>query len=155
MPAATHQDYYATLGVSRDAPAEDVRKAYLKLAHKYHPDKTGGDKAAEDKLKRVNEAYDVLKNPDKRKEYDQTLNGGFAGFDAGPRTQAEPDFEAGTGAFEDFFSSFFGTRSSARSGPRRPERVRRPARRGEDLEAELVISLREAATGVRKTVRFS
>ncbi|MCC6156325.1 MAG: DnaJ domain-containing protein, partial [Candidatus Hydrogenedentes bacterium] len=59
---AKQRDYYEVLGVARDTNAEDIRKAYLKLAHKYHPDKTGGDKAAEDKLKEINEAYDVLKN---------------------------------------------------------------------------------------------
>ena len=69
MPA--QKDYYDILGVARDATADQVRKAYLKLAHKYHPDKTGGDKAAEEKLKEINQAYDILKNPEKRRKYDQ------------------------------------------------------------------------------------
>ena len=82
------KDYYELLGVPRDAPADQIRKAYLKLAHKYHPDKTGGDKAAEDKLKEINEAYDVLKNPEKRARYDQfgtadAFSGGGPGFGGG------------------------------------------------------------------------
>ncbi len=146
MPAATGQDYYQVLGVARDAPAEEIRRAYLKLAHKYHPDKTGGDKAAEDKLKRVNEAYDVLKNADKRKEYDQSLNAGFERFQRESYQAQEPTYESGSAPFEDFFSSIFG---------RRQERARRSAIPGEDLVSEVVISLREAATGVRKTARVS
>ena len=80
------RDLYEILGVPRGASQEEVRKAYLKLAHKYHPDKTGGDKAAEEKLKEVNAAYDVLKNPEKRAQYDRfgstDARGGVAVFDA-------------------------------------------------------------------------
>ena len=68
---AKTRDLYEILGVARGASQDEIRKAYLKLAHKYHPDKTGGDKAAEDKLKEINGAYDVLKNPEKRAQYDQ------------------------------------------------------------------------------------
>ena len=71
MGMAKQRDYYEILGVPRNASQEEVRKAYLKLAHKYHPDKTGGDKEAEEKLKEVNAAYDTLKNPEKRTQYDR------------------------------------------------------------------------------------
>src|SRR5512141_2964657 len=104
------RDLYEMLGVSRTATDEEIRRAYLKLAHKYHPDKTGGDKAAEAKLKEINSAYDILKNPDKRSQYDrfgamngQGPGGGFSGF--GPDSFGGTGFEA---PFEDFFDMLFG-----------------------------------------------
>ena len=93
-------DLYELLGVSRESNQDEIRKAYLKLAHKYHPDKTGGDKAAEEKLKEVNAAYHVLKSPEKRSQYDQFgtadgsnpfTGGGFSGGGPG-------GFEVGHGA---------------------------------------------------------
>ncbi len=81
MPPST--DLYELLGVDRSASQEQIRKAYLKLAHKYHPDKTGGDKEAEEKLKQINGAYEILKSPDKRAQYDRfgsTDGQGFGGF---------------------------------------------------------------------------
>src|SRR5580704_14071264 len=78
------QDYYQTLGVARDASADDIRKAYRKLARKHHPDLNPGDKAAEDRFKKVQEAYDILSDPKKKQMYDQ---GGFYsenGMPAGP-----------------------------------------------------------------------
>ena len=91
MPAATKKDYYETLGVARGADADEVRKAYRKLARKYHPDLNPGDKAAEDRFKSVQEAYDVLSDDEKRKTYDQfgfyspniPPNGGAPGGSAG------------------------------------------------------------------------
>ena len=79
MPGTATRDYYELLGVSPRATQDEVRKAYLKLAKKYHPDKTGGDKAAEEKLKAINEAYDTLKNAEKRREYDALRESPFAG----------------------------------------------------------------------------
>ena len=67
-------DYYQTLGVSKTASADEIKKAYRKLAVKYHPDKNPGDKSAEEKFKQVSEAYDVLSDPKKRKQYDQFLS---------------------------------------------------------------------------------
>ncbi|MBI4558080.1 MAG: molecular chaperone DnaJ [Candidatus Hydrogenedentes bacterium] len=139
------KDFYEILGVSRTASEEEIRKAYLKLAHKYHPDKTGGDKAAEEKLKEVNEAYDTLKNPQKRAQYDRFGRageqfagaGGFGDFGFGG---------AGTDApFEDFFDVLFG-----RGGPRR-----RAATPGNDLEYRLTVTFREAAAGTKKTIRLA
>ncbi|HQE82197.1 MAG TPA: molecular chaperone DnaJ [Candidatus Hydrogenedentes bacterium] len=147
------RDFYEVLGVSRQASQDEIRKAYLKLAHKYHPDKTGGDKVAEDKLKEINEAYDTLKNPDKRSQYDrfgnlgagfgQGFGGGFGGFGFG--TEGTGGFDT---PFEDFFDVLFG-RSGTR-GRRRPA-----ARPGSDLERRVTITLKEAASGVKRTVRFS
>src|SRR3974390_1763317 len=71
MPATTQKDYYAALGVKKSASAEEIRKAFRKLARKYHPDVNPGDKAAEEKFKQVSEANDVLSDPKKRKIYDQ------------------------------------------------------------------------------------
>jgi molecular chaperone DnaJ len=136
------------LGVSRKASQDEIRKAYLKLAHKYHPDKTGGDKAAEDKLKEVNAAYDVLKNTEKRSQYDQFgstdgsnpfAGGGFGGGGAG-------GFDA---PFEDLFDMFFGQGGGSRG------RRRSGARPGSDLEYTMQIDLKEAAHGTTKKIRYS
>jgi molecular chaperone DnaJ len=141
------KDYYDILGVPRNATEDEVRKAYLKLAHKYHPDKTGGDKAAEEKLKTINAAYDTLKNPQKRAQYDRFGHAAeqFAG--TGGFTGGFGDFDFGaTGAdtpFGDFFDVLFG-----RSGARR-----RTVSPGRDLETRVTITLREAAFGVKKPVR--
>lgn len=144
------KDLYETLGVARGATQDEVRRAYLKLAHKYHPDKTGGDKAAEDKLKEINAAYDTLKNPEKRKKYDQFGSadgsnpfggaGGAQGFGGG-------GFET---PFEDFFDVLFG---QGQGGGRRGGRG--GAQPGADLELRLTISLKDAAFGVSKKVRFN
>lgn len=155
MPAQA--DYYDVLGVSRSATQDEIRKAYLKLAHKYHPDKTGGDKAAEEKLKEINQAYDILKNPEKRKKYDQfghmgeqmggaggdPFGGGFGGF-GGFQGQGGA---AGEQPFEDLFDVFFGR--GAGGGGRR-----RSGMPGSDLEFRVSVTLRESATGCNKTIRF-
>src|SRR5437867_13450283 len=87
-----YKDYYKTLGVSRDASADDIRKAFRKLARKYHPDVNPGDTKSENRFKEINEAYEVLSDPDKRKKYDtlgpnwhDMVNNGFTGAGAGSR----------------------------------------------------------------------
>src|SRR3954467_14565071 len=87
MPATPKHDYYETLGVARGASEEDIRKAYRKLARKYHPDLNPGDKSAEDRFKNVQEAYDILSDSKKRQMYDQVgfySENGFPGAGAGP-----------------------------------------------------------------------
>ena len=156
MNTTTHKTHYETLGVSRETSTEEIRKAYLKLAHKYHPDKTGGDKAAEEMLKEINAAYDTLKNPEKRRQYDTELDmqahgygggftqGGFrgepgAGFDFG-------GFEFGGSGFEDLLGGIFG-----RGGGRGRSA---PAQAGADLEMPVTITLEEAYSGVKKSLRL-
>src|SRR5579875_3276692 len=102
MPSAsTKNDYYERLGVARSADSEEIRKAYRRLARKYHPDLNPGDKSAEDRFKKVQEAYDILSDEDKRKIYDQygfyspnmPPNGGGAGFGGGAgATSGGPNF---------------------------------------------------------------
>lgn len=146
------RDYYSVLGVSRTASAEEIKKAYRKLAMKYHPDKNPGDKAAEDRFKEVTEAYDVLGDPQKKQNYDQF---GFAM--GGPQGQGFGGFENYQGfdprnaqsseQFQDFFSDFFGdVFAGGRGAGRQP--------RGADLRYTLAITLEEAATGAEKKINF-
>ncbi|MCK5863020.1 MAG: molecular chaperone DnaJ [Candidatus Hydrogenedentes bacterium] len=145
MPAST--DLYEVIGVSKSSSQQELRKAYLKLAHKYHPDKTGGDKVAEDKLKEINAAYDILKNPDKRKQYDQFGNTDgqpFGGFGQGFGGNA------GESPFGDLFDTLFG-----QGGGRQGRRGANRAQPGHDLEYELSITLKEVSEGCKKTISFS
>jgi molecular chaperone DnaJ len=136
------RDFYEILGVPRGSTEDEIRTAYRKLAHKYHPDKTGGDKVAEEKLKEINEAYGVLKNKEKRSNYDQygtesPQQGGFGGG----------GFQGGS-PFEDIFDAFFsGQGGGGRGGSRGPAR-------GDDLEYHTRLTLKEAAFGIKKTLNF-
>ena len=117
------KDYYQVLGVARERPSAEIKKAYRKLARKYHPDLNPGDKTAEARFKEIQEAYAVLSDPKKRSQYDQF---GFAGEPpppgAGPRGPAARGFEGfdfsdyGSSTFRDFFENLFG------GGGRRSER---------------------------------
>ena len=143
-------DLYELLGVERSASQEQIRKAYLKLAHKYHPDKTGGDKEAEEKLKKINAAYDILKTPDKRAQYDRFGStdgqGGFGGGGFGGQGFGGQGFEA---PFEDFFDMLFG------QGAKRGGGGAGGAQAGNDLELRLSISLEDAAFGTKKKIRYN
>ncbi len=140
---AAKRDYYEILGVSREAAEDEIKKAYRRLAHKYHPDKNPGNKESEEHFKEVNEAYEVLRDADKRRKYDlfghgmgAAGTGGFEGFGAG-----------GFGdIFEDIFEDFFG----GAGGPRRRTR----AERGSDLRYNLEISFEEAAFGMETKVKI-
>jgi molecular chaperone DnaJ len=131
------RDYYAILGVPRDADEGDLKKAYRHLARTYHPDKNPGDKKAEDRFKEVSEAYTVLSDPDKRAHYDR--------FGAAPAAGGGADVGFTT-IVEDLFESFgfFGG-----GGNRRPR-----AQRGEDLRYDLEITLEEAAEGVEPKLQI-
>ena len=138
---ADKRDYYEVMGVPKNATEDEIKKAYRKLAKKYHPDLNPGDKEAEAKFKEVNEAYEVLSDKDKKARYDQF---GHAGVD--------PNFGGGAGGgdpfggmgvdFGDIFDSFFGGGfgGGRRSNPNAP-------RRGGDTEAVVTISFEEAAKG--------
>ena len=142
------RDYYEVLGVPKDADEAAIKKAYRALAKKNHPDVNPGDKDAEERFKEINEAYQVLSNPQKRAEYDQFGHegpqaggfggGGFSGFSG---------FEGGGfGGFEDIFSSFFG---GGMGGTRRNGPVP-----GEDLRYDLTVSFEEAALGCEKEINL-
>jgi molecular chaperone DnaJ len=172
----TRKDYYEELGVSRDSSTDDIRKAYRRLARKYHPDLNPGDKAAEDKFKTVQEAYDILSDDKKRKMYDQVgfysdnggasgfgqggPNMGFGGFDfsdfinqqqqgrrGGPRYGPPPAGED-PGGFRDIFSQFFGQRGAAQQSQPAPEP-------GTDLEYTLQIDFWQAIKGTQVRLNVS
>lgn len=144
-------DYYKLLGVERTATADEIKKSYRKLAMKYHPDKTKGDKASEEKFKQISEAYAVLSDPQKRKEYDTFGSSGFKqrysqedifkGFDFGDILK-----EFGFGGFGGF------------GGGRRPAggfSGHRQAIKGSDIVYEIPLTLREIAEGVTKTIMLN
>ena len=144
------KDYYEVLNVSKSASQEEIKKSYRKLALKYHPDRTQGDKAKEEKFKEASEAYQVLGDPKKREQYDRFGHGAFngqGGFqDVGDIFESFKDIFGGSqfgggqfgGGFEDLFSS---------SGFRRPSR-------GTDLYHEVELDLKEVLTGVEKKISF-
>lgn len=147
------KDYYQVLGLKKGASGEEIKKAYRKLALKYHPDKNPGDKEAEEKFKEINEAYAVLSDPQKKAQYDQfgstdfhrkfSQEDIFRGFDVGDIFK---DMGFGT---EDIFSRIFGGGSFQQG-----TRFRTGRRRGEDYTMELHISFREAVMGAEKRVAF-
>jgi len=145
---ATKRDYYEVLGVDKSASADEIKKAYRKLAVQYHPDKNPNDKSAEDKFKEIAEAYAVLNDSTKRQQYDRFGHagmgqGGFGGFDMGGGfdiSDALRQFmEQGFG-----FGDIFGSSSSRR---------RRSSNRGSDLQIRLKLTLEEIATGVKKKIK--
>jgi molecular chaperone DnaJ len=137
-------NYYETLGLSKGASKEEIKKAYKKLAKKHHPDLNKGDTASETKFKEINEAFSTLNNDQKRARYDQYgsadsgagFGGGGSGFEG---------FDVG-GGFGDIFDSFFGGSGRGRAG--------RGPRRGHDLQYEIQVTLEEAYAGVKKTIKI-
>ena len=147
------RDYYEVLGVSRNANADEIKKAYRQAAIKYHPDKNPGDKQAEDKFKEAAEAYDVLSNPDKRARYDQFghegMNGGMGGGGG-----------ASYGGFsmEDIFRNFgdiFGGHFGGFSGFEQSQGGGRRVNRGSDLRVKVKLSLKEVAHGTTKKLKIN
>lgn len=162
-------DYYSILGVSKTATADEIKKSYRKLARKYHPDINPNDEEAKLKFQQINEANEVLSDPDKRKKYDaygenwkhaeeyekaqqqQSQNGGFAdytnfgGFGGGSYSFGGDD----EGGFSDFFESLFGGRQSA-SGSRHSRSFR-----GQDYTSELHLSLRDASETHKRTLTLN
>ena len=150
---ASKRDYYEVLGVERNATADDIKKAYRKLAVKYHPDKNPGNKEAEEKFKEAAEAYSVLSDPDKKARYDQFGHAGVEGA-------AGPDFSGGFGNLDDLLKDLFGGAfgggfggpfgggfGGGRSGQRQ-QRVYR----GRDIRVRVKLTLEEIAKGVTKEI---
>ncbi|HKF70133.1 MAG TPA: molecular chaperone DnaJ [Stellaceae bacterium] len=136
------QDFYDLLGVAKGCGADDLKKAYRKLAMQWHPDRNPGDKAAEHKFKAINEAYDVLKDDQKRAAYDRF---GHAAFENGGRGAGPGDFGFAAG-FADIFDEMFGDFMGGRRG-------QQSATRGNDLRYNMEISLEEAFKGKQTNIR--
>jgi len=165
--AVKFQDYYETLGVPRTASADEIKQAFRKLARLHHPDVAKNKVAGEAKFKEINEAYEVLGDPDKRKKYDELGadwqdGAGHAAARGGSRGRArapggESDFEFGGTGFSDFFESFFSGRQggfASAGGPRARghEDDGDFAQPGRDIEADLLVTLEEAFRGSTRKV---
>ncbi len=154
MASTTKRDYYEVLGVSKTSSADEIKKAYRKLAVKYHPDKNHGDKAVEEKFKEATEAYEILSDSGKRSKYDQfghagaqsSFNDAYGNRGSGGFSSEDIEnmFGGSFGGFEDIFSSIFSGFSGGRSQNNR--------RRGADLRHEITISLEEAAYGKKAEI---
>lgn len=167
------KDYYATLGIGRNAPADEVKTAFRKLARRYHPDVNPNDAAAERRFKEVNEAYEVLGNPETRRKYDELganwklyeqsqaagghpftgswpFTGGGPGARGRVRTVSGEDLRdmLGGDAFSDFFRTFFGGVDPASAGTGRREHA--APRRGRNIERAIELTLEQAFTGVTR-----
>jgi curved DNA-binding protein len=154
-----YKDYYKVLGVDKKASEADIKKVYRKLAVQYHPDKNQGNKEAEEKFKQINEAYEVLGDPEKRKKYDELgenwnqfqPGGGYSQSRQGRSYQYEGDindlFGGGSG-FSDFFETFFGRSSGRKTGQRSQQHFK-----GQDYEAEMEITLEEAYNGTSRIIQ--
>jgi len=169
-----YKDYYKVLGVSKTATEKEIKSAFRKLAQKYHPDKNPGDKQAEDKFKEINEANEVLSDPQKRAKYDQ-LGASYAQWERAGRPGGGFDFSQwatgdpraretyrdlndlfAEGGFSDFFTSLFGGGLGGQPGGRTAGRTTRTpgwSSRGENLEQPVEISLEEAFHGAKRALQ--
>lgn len=160
-----YKDYYKILGVDKKAGAEEIKKAYRKLAVKYHPDKNPDDKKAEEQFKSINEAYEVLGDAEKRRKYDELgenwnrygqsgagqPGGGFdwSAFGGGQGGSFRYEGDFGGGGFSDFFETFFGGGGRSQGRKSRSQ----GSFRGQDYEAEMEITLEEAFQGASRIVK--
>lgn len=155
------KDFYQILGVNKNASVSDIKKAYRKLARKYHPDLNPGDKASEQKFKEINEAHETLKDPEKKKQYD--LYGSLGahngpGGQGGSRSRGGSDFEGfdfnstGNSSFGDIFETIFGNAAGQRSTAGRKSRRPEP---GEDLNYSINLNFMDAANGIETPIQIS
>jgi len=162
-----NKDYYSILGIKKDAKADEIKKAYRRLARKYHPDVNPNDKASEDKFKEVQEAYDVLSDEKKRKVFDRfgyyndnldpdspfstgaSNTAGAGGYDFSG-FNFEPGGSGGGSSFRDIFSDLFG--SGAKQQQQQPEPARPLPKKGKDIEIPLALSFEESFTGLTTNI---
>lgn len=165
------RDYYETLGVAKTATQDEIKSAFRKLARKFHPDTATDKKTAEEKFKEINEAYEVLSDPEKRKKYDSYganwqqggaggfppgggFQGGYPGGQGGYATSdGGTEFHFGGTGFSDFFEQMFGARRGGRSGFSGFDYEETPLR-GQDVEADLLVTFEEAQRGATRPISF-
>ncbi|MES2573264.1 MAG: J domain-containing protein [Verrucomicrobiota bacterium] len=165
--AVDYKDYYSVLGVPRNASEEDIKKAFRKLARQYHPDtaKPKDKEAAEEKFKEINEAYDVLNNPEKRRRYDELgadwehgsgfqppPGGAGRAWRGAPGKGGSEEFHFGGTGFSDFFEQFFGGRSGGAEAFGQQDRRPRGPVRGNDIEGDILVTLDEAINGSTRNI---
>jgi molecular chaperone DnaJ len=138
------RDCYDVLGVTKSASKDEIKKAYRKLALKFHPDKTEGDKASEEKFREASEAYHILSDGKRKANYDQFGHAAFEGAGGGGQSSGGFDTSSFSDIFEDFFSDFSGGSSSGRS-----------SNRGNDLRYDVSISLEDAYKSIEKNVKYT
>ncbi len=166
--AVQFKDYYETLGVAKNSTGDELKKAFRKLARQHHPDVSKDKKGAEAKFKEINEAYEVLGDPEKRKKYDtlgadwerggpQPAHPGMSGFP--PQRGGRPggnqgvEFEFGGTGFSDFFEQFFGGGGGRQASPFGPGfSTQARERPGSDVEADILVTIEEAITGSRRKI---
>lgn len=151
---AEKRDYYEVLGLQKGASEEEIKKAFRKMAMKYHPDKNPGNKEAEEKFKEVNEAYSVLSDPDKKSKYDRFGHAGVDPNGMGGGAGGFGGFGGGFGGFEDIFDMFgsaFGGGAGGFGGQRRANQPRK----GKDLQKAISITFEEAAFGTKKKIELT
>jgi len=162
------KDYYETLGVKKDVKADEIKKAYRKLARKYHPDVNPNDKTAEEKFKEIQEAYDVLSDEKKRKVFDRfgyyadnldinspygaSASGGAGGYDFSGFNFEPGGSGSSTSSFRDIFSDLFSGGGGGGSAKREPEPPRAMPKKGADIEIPLALSFEESVTGLTTNI---